>query len=223
MGPFILSTLAITLHLQASISLENQFIKMELPNSWTCQEIETRWICQDKNRTKFKPQITLEMKNKTQKDFLTNFFTEYRDYLEKTKIRIFNGKKYTSEIKNIKKSIINNIEWIDSLHLNREALEHYTRYLITQQNNQLISLSLSAHQSVYSEYVYIFLHAIQTLEIKGKLWENNPETESIIIASSLDDHKHDDPLWGMVDFIIFVTLAFLGYIGYIRFKKRQKL
>ncbi len=220
MGFFILSTFTIIFHLHASISLENQFVKMDVPNTWTCQEAGTKWICHDDSVKELKPQLTLQIKDGNPEENLATFFEKYRSYLEKTKTRIFKGKKHTSKVKIIKKSIINDIEWIDSLILNREAMDHYTRYLITQKNNKLVSLSLTAHQSLYAQYIPTLLQASQSLEIKNNLGEDDSGT--ITIASTLSQqHKHHSfSIWGIADFLIFCTLVLLG--GYLWFKNRQK-
>lgn len=220
MGSFILSTLTIVFHLHASTSLENQFVKMDLPSPWSCQEAGIKWICHDDSVKKFKPQLTLQIKDRNPEDSLATFFEKYKNYLKNTKTRIFKGKKHVSKIKIIKRSIINDIEWIDSLILNREALDHYTRYLITQKNNKLVSLSLTAHQSLYAHYIPTLLQASQSLEIKNNLGEDD-SVGTMTIASTLPKHKqHSFFIWGIADFLIFCTLVL--FVGYLMFKNRRK-
>jgi len=206
---------ALTLNAANTKVFENQILQMELPNTWECKTIETEWICQPAdNESKTEAQIILTTKEVNDEDSLEN----YKTYLEKTKTISHENKDHESEVKYVKVITVNDNEWMDGLHLGSEIPEYYTRYLATTYDDIAILASFSAHQKVYSDYLYVFSQAILSLQVKDELWEEELEEGSLTQASTAIDDRHSFMVWGLADTFIFATLflLFSSYLGRLK-------
>ena len=75
------------------------------------------------------------------------------------------GKPMNSKIVQVKRSKVNNHEWVDGFHESSEVANYFTRYMATIKDNLGILVTFSAHKKVYSKFSGDFTKAIQSLRV----------------------------------------------------------
>ncbi|MBI3544330.1 MAG: hypothetical protein HY075_13750 [Deltaproteobacteria bacterium] len=147
----------------------NNFVEFELPAHWQCGLVGAEWVCQSHDEKQKRDAIVvLAAKLKGDKDTLD----EYQKYLEKP--RAFtgvNGKALTSLPKYARTKAVNGQLWVDSLHLESEIPNYYTRYLATAKNDIGVLVTYSVFKEKYAAYDGQFEDMIASLKVfrKGPL------------------------------------------------------
>jgi hypothetical protein len=64
-----------------------------------------------------------------------------------------------------REALINDQKWIDSLHINSEVQNYYTRYLATIKDQIAILVTLTAHNSKYQKHATHFAETVKSLRV----------------------------------------------------------
>lgn len=142
---------------------QNSYVSFELPPRWECEVDKTEWICRSDNLSSQKEaMIVLTAKEVGPMDDLG----QYETYLKTPKpIADKAGKPLTSKVRQVKRTVINGLEWVDGMHLESEVPFYYTRYLATKKDRIAVLVTFSAHQRFYTKYSNDFFRAIMSLRI----------------------------------------------------------
>lgn len=163
---FILMSIFLTPFSSHALKFSNQFVEFELPSQWKCSLESAEWVCQNTNDTKKRDAIiVLAAKLKGDQDSLE----KYQEYLAKP--RLFttpNGKSVSSEPKYAKVAPINSQDWVDSIHLQSEIPDFYTRYLATVKQDIAVLVTYSINKAKYQEYLTQFEEMVKSLKVFRK-------------------------------------------------------
>lgn len=142
---------------------QNSYVSFELPPRWECQVEKTEWICRsDMLSSQKEAMIILTAKEVGPMDDLG----QYETYLKTPKsISDTSGKPVMSKVRQVKKTSINGLEWVDGMHLDSEVPFYYTRYLATKKDRIAVLVTFSAHQRFYTKYSNDFFRAVNSLRI----------------------------------------------------------
>lgn len=148
----ILSLLLFTIaHTAEAKTFANQFIEFQLPDKWECQLDGTEWVCQSTDEQKKRDAIIV-LAAKIKKPGMDEL-SVYKTHLEKPQqYNSMSGEAVTSEPKYVKDLDISGHPWIDSLHLQSEIPDFYTRYLATVEADLGILVTFSVRKDKYDEY-----------------------------------------------------------------------
>ncbi|HEY8280131.1 MAG TPA: hypothetical protein VIH99_10935 [Bdellovibrionota bacterium] len=149
---YALLTLLVFLPVQAHAkTFANQFIEFQLPDKWECQLDGTEWVCQSTDEQKKRDAIIV-LAAKIKKPGMDEL-PVYKAHLEKPQqYQSLSGEAITSEPKYVKEMDISGHPWIDSLHLQSEIPDFYTRYLATVEADLGILVTFSVRKDKYDEY-----------------------------------------------------------------------
>ncbi|MGZ3669815.1 MAG: hypothetical protein ACXVB9_16110 [Bdellovibrionota bacterium] len=129
----------------------NQFIEFQLPDKWECQLDGTEWVCQSTDEQKKRDAIIV-LAAKIKKPGMDEI-PVYKAHLEKPQqYQSLSGEAITSEPKYVKDLDISGHPWVDSLHLQSEIPDFYTRYLATVESDLGILVTFSVRKDKYEEY-----------------------------------------------------------------------
>jgi LPXTG-motif cell wall-anchored protein len=129
----------------------NQFIEFQLPDKWECQLDGTEWVCQSTDEQKKRDAIIV-LAAKIKKAGMDEL-SVYKAHLEKPQTyQSLSGESVTSEPRYVKQIDISGKPWIDSLHLQSEIPDFYTRYLATVESDLGILVTFSVRKDKYEEY-----------------------------------------------------------------------
>lgn len=138
----------------------NSYMSFDIPDTWLCQIEGSEWIChpQSPNLTQ-EASIVMTAKEVGPNDTIQS----YEDHLKK-KLQPVNSSSLSQSLQ-IKKIQINNMLWMDGLHLGSELNNYYTRYLAAIKNKLAILITFSAMKNQYIKYSPIFQKAINSLNV----------------------------------------------------------
>jgi hypothetical protein len=146
----LLLVAVLPLQVQAK-TFANQFIEFQLPEKWECQLDGTEWVCQSTDEQKKRDAIIV-LAAKIKKAGMDEL-SVYKAHLEKPQTyNSLSGESITSEPRYVKELDITGKPWIDSLHLQSEIPDFYTRYLATVEADLGILVTFSVRKDKYEEY-----------------------------------------------------------------------
>lgn len=129
----------------------NQFIEFQLPEKWKCQLDGSEWVCQSTDEQKKRDAIIV-LAAKIKKVGMDEL-PVYKTHLEKKQVyQAPNGQRVVSEPRYVKEVSINSKKWIDSLHLQSEIPDFFTRYLATVEADIGILVTFSVRKDKFTEY-----------------------------------------------------------------------
>ncbi len=162
LGAFFLSVLAVPMFAQAEL-FKSSYLSFELPSKWQCTLEGTEHVCSSSTQPgKKEAVIVLTAKERGPSDSLA----AYEQHLKSPRtIPDDKGKPISSKIVQVKRSTINNHEWVDGFHESSEVANYFTRYMATIKDNLGILVTFSAHKKVYSKFSADFAKAIQSLRV----------------------------------------------------------
>lgn len=129
----------------------NQFIEFQLPEKWKCQLDGSEWVCQSTDEQKKRDAIIV-LAAKIKKPGMDEL-PVYQAHLEKKQVyQAPNGQRVVSEPRYVKEVAINSKKWIDSLHLQSEIPDFFTRYLATVEADIGILVTFSVRKDKFTEY-----------------------------------------------------------------------
>jgi LPXTG-motif cell wall-anchored protein len=150
----------------------NQFIEFQLPDKWECQLDGTEWVCQSTDEQKKRDAIIV-LAAKIKKAGMDEL-SVYKAHLEKPQTyQSLSGESVTSEPRYVKQIDISGKPWIDSLHLQSEIPDFYTRYLATVESDLGILVTFSVRKDKYEEYAPQIEAMVKSLKAFRKAGEIN--------------------------------------------------
>jgi hypothetical protein len=151
----------------------NQFVEFQLPDKWECQLDGTEWVCQSTDEQKKRDAIIV-LAAKIKKAGMDEL-PKYKEHLEKPQTyQSLSGENVTSEPRYAKELEISGKTWIDSLHLQSEIPDFYTRYLATVEADLGILVTFSVRKDKYDEYAPDIENMAKSLRAFRKPGEINP-------------------------------------------------
>ena len=145
-------------------TFKNAYISFEMVDSWRCKLEQTEWVCRSEDPQESKEAvIILTAKEKG----VTDTFPAYQDHMGKPMVlNMKSGGTMTSTITIPPKEIlINDQKWLDTLHVNSEVQNYYTRYLATIKDEIAILVTFSVHNKFYSKHSANFLNTVKSLRV----------------------------------------------------------
>ena len=150
----------------------NQFIEFNLPEKWECQLDGTEWVCQSTDEQKKRDAIIV-LAAKIKKAGMDEL-PVYKAHLEKPQTyQSLSGDSITSEPRYVKELDISGKSWIDSLHLQSEIPDFYTRYLATVEQDLGILVTFSVRKDKYEEYAPDIENMVKTMRAFRKQGDIN--------------------------------------------------
>lgn len=209
----------------------NQFIEFQLPDKWECQLDGTEWVCQSTDEQKKRDAIIV-LAAKIKKPGMDDLAV-YKAHLEKPQqYSSLSGEAVTSEPKYVKDLEISGHPWIDSLHLQSEIPDFYTRYLATVEADLGILVTFSVRKDKYDEYgpdIDAMVKSMRAFRKPGALNEGAggseiPPDQTIFEGSGGAAKKADSGGGGGegAGMAILLLLLVGGGVGFVIWKKKQK-
>lgn len=223
----------------------NAYISFELPDTWSCQlseENKAVWICKSKNTTEIKEAIIVF----TAKEVAPyDSIPLYEEYLKKEKfVSGADGKAVKTEVKQISRRKINDLDWLDGLLLAGQLPNFYTRYLATVKGKLAVLVTFTAHQKYYTKYSADFVKSIQSLRITatdeifntanvGNIQHSGNELFGANLSANIPDNMYTEECLDeecgapkskndMLNKIFAFLILLLAIIGYVVIKKSQR-
>ncbi len=210
----------------------NQFIEFNLPDKWECQLDGTEWVCQSTDEQKKRDAIIV-LAAKIKKAGMDEL-PVYKAHLEKAQTyQSLSGENITSEPRYVKELDISGKQWIDSLHLQSEIPDFYTRYLATVESDLGILVTFSVRKDKYEEYAPDIEAMVKTLRAFRKPGDVNQggagagisETENPLFPAETGEgakaKKTGGGNEGAGAAALVLLLAAAG-VGFFLWKKKQK-
>jgi hypothetical protein len=169
----------------------NQFVEFQLPEKWECQLDGTEWVCQSTDEQKKRDAIIV-LAAKIRKPGMDEL-TEYRAHLKKKQLyQSLSGETVESEPKYVKDTVVSGTTWVDSLHLQSEIPDFYTRYLATVVQDLGVLVTFSVRKDKYNEYAPDIEALVKSLKAFRKPGDPNAQSgETTGEAQNPDDLVFD--------------------------------
>lgn len=148
---------------QASAELQSFGpVNFALPVGWGCQIKENNLICLDNSPTSEKnAAIVLNYKYKTAEDVLA----VYRDQLARPRT-LYDGEIAKPSVpQGVRDVMLNNITWVEGIHLGSEMPDYYTLYYVTVVEPYAILLSISVEKSSYQSKLSFIKNTISSIKV----------------------------------------------------------
>lgn len=132
--------------------------------SWRCKLEQTEFVCRSEDLQESKEAvIILTAKEKGP----TDSFPIYTEHLTKPIMApAKNGGSMMSSVTIAPREVfINDQKWLDSLHINSEVQNYYTRYLATIKDQIAILVTFTAHNSKYQKHASHFAETVKSLRV----------------------------------------------------------
>jgi hypothetical protein len=211
----------------------NQFIEFQLPDKWECQLDGTEWVCQSTDEQKKRDAIIV-LAAKIKKAGMDEL-PVYKAHLEKPQTyQSLSGESVTSEPRYVKDLDISGKPWIDSLHLQSEIPDFYTRYLATVESDLGILVTFSVRKDKYEEYAPQIEAMVKSLRAFRKQGEINagggggPIGDPNAALFPTDGggeggvKKKAAEGGGDSGLLVLLLLVAAGGVGFVIWKKKQK-
>lgn len=144
-------------------TFKNAYISFEMLDTWKCKLEQTEFVCRSEDLQESKEAvIILTAKEKGP----TDGFPIYTEHLSKPIAGTAKNGSMSSTVTIAPREVmINDQRWIDSLHINSEVQNYYTRYLATIKDQIAILVTLSAHNSKYQKHSGHFADTVKSLRV----------------------------------------------------------
>lgn len=212
----------------------NSYISFDLPERWDCHLEGTEWICNSLIKENSQEAIIiLTAKEVGPADSLQ----EYERHLKTPRtVPDQSGKPTRSQVKHVKRTKINNHEWVDGMHLGSEIPSYYTRYLATVKDRLALLVTFSAHQKHFTKYSTDFFRAISSLRVTGSNQLFNPSQAQAVPGSNETLGQNQQPALNLNDIedypsepkqnnsgkIIALLVLIAAIAGFVIMKRKSK-
>lgn len=145
-------------------TFKNAYISFEMLDSWKCKLEQTEFVCRSEDPQEAKEAVIIfTAKEKGP----TDSFPIYFEHLNKPiTAPAKNGASLTSTITMAPREVlINDQKWLDSLHVNSEVQNYYTRYLPTIKDQIAVLITFTAHNSKYQKHATHFAETVKSLRV----------------------------------------------------------
>jgi hypothetical protein len=210
-------------------AFSNQFIEFQLPDKWQCQLDGTEWVCQSTDEQKKRDAIIV-LAAKIKKPGMDDL-PVYKAHLEKPQqYQSLSGEAVTSEPKYVKDLDVAGHPWIDSLHLQSEIPDFYTRYLATVEADLGILVTFSVRKDKYDEYGPDIDAMVKSMRAFRKQGDPNSDPNKTDVMNPSEPIFPGDPKNkskqpagdAETGGAILVLLLVAGGVGFFLWKKKQK-
>lgn len=224
-----------------ALKFTNQFIEFELPLQWNCALEGAEWVCQNTTEQKKRDAIiVLAAKLKGDQDTLD----QYQEFLNKPRnFTAPNNKPTVSKPKYAKVIQVNGQPWVDSIHLESELPNFYTRYLATVIKDIAVLVTYSIYQTKYQDYLNEFDNMIKSMkvfrraggvntnlaqnlfnqaQVPGSFTAQNvfPDQAATPAADSGEAKRKPASDQGD-DYMLYLIVGGIAIVGFIIYKKRK--
>ncbi len=232
----ILASFIFALSSQAEAkTFANQFVEFQLPDKWECQLDGTEWVCQSTDEQKKRDAIIV-LAAKIRKPGMDEL-DSYREHLKKKQLyQSLSGETVESQPKYVKDTVVSGTTWVDSLHLQSEIPDFYTRYLATVVQDLGILVTFSVRKDKYNEYSADIDALVKSLKAfrkpgdinktngEGLEESQNPDDLVFDKAGDKKNAKNTAPRGNNEDannaILLVILLALAG--GYIIWRRRKR-
>jgi hypothetical protein len=138
-------------------------VEFDLARGWWCELDGSEYVCSPPGKPPYAAIAVLAIKERNDKDNLG----AYEDHLKQPQ-PIDNGKggeKKFSEVREVKRSVIGEHEWVEAVHSGSEIPNYDTYYFATITSELGILVTLSANKNFSGQYVESFKQMIKTLHV----------------------------------------------------------
>lgn len=213
-------------------SFSNQFVEFQLPEKWECQLDGTEWVCQSTDEQKKRDAIIV-LAAKIKKAGMDELDIYKKHLSQKQVYQSLSGETIESEPRYVKDLDISGHTWVDSLHLQSEIPDFYTRYLATVEADLGILVTFSVRKDKYDEYAPDIENMVRSLRAFRKpggpndtpgaggdtappdLFNKGSDTTKTPTSNA---GKSGDDMTTIIALVIVVA----GAAGFLIWKKKQK-
>jgi hypothetical protein len=145
-------------------TFKNAYISFEMQDSWKCKLEQTEFVCRSEDPQEAKEAVIIfTAKEKGP----TDSFPIYFEHLNKPiTAPAKTGATLTSTVTIAPREVlINDQKWLDSLHINSEIQNYYTRYLPTIKDQIAVLITFTAHNSKYQKHATHFAETVKSLRV----------------------------------------------------------
>jgi hypothetical protein len=145
-------------------TFKNAYISFEMLETWRCKLEQTEFVCRSEDQQEGKEAvIILTAKERGP----TDSFPIYFDHLNKPIVApARGGGTMTSNVTIAPREVmVNDQKWIDSLHINSEVQNYYTRYLATIKDQIAILVTFTSHNAKYQKHAPHFAETVKSLRV----------------------------------------------------------
>lgn len=160
----LIGLILFTQHNVFARTFKNAYISFEMLDSWKCKLEQTEFVCRSEDPQEAKEAVIIfTAKEKGP----TDSFPIYFEHLNKPiTAPAKNGATLTSTITIAPREVlINDQKWLDSLHVNSEVQNYYTRYLPTIKDQIAVLITFTAHNSKYQKHATHFAETVKSLRV----------------------------------------------------------
>jgi hypothetical protein len=242
----LLSTFfGLTLNTAEARTFKNAYISFEMLDSWKCKLEQTEFVCRSEDPQEAKEAVIIfTAKEKGPTDSFPIYFAHLNKPISapaKT------GATLTSSVTIAPREVlVNDQKWLDSLHINSEVQNYYTRYLATIKDQIAVLITFTAHNSKYQKHASHFAETVKSLRVIASRdlhagtsgsgiggpggngvfggVSNAIDPNSLIADESLDSNSGGQGgLFQNELFLgfLFLILAALGYVGFKIYQKKK--
>lgn len=123
-------------------------VSLNLPSGWRCQNQDQNYICLDESPYSTKnAAIVISFKNRSPEDAIP----VYRDQLTRPRNLYQGDLAIPSQPKGVTEKQINNVLWVEGIHLGSEVPDYYTHYYATVAGQHALLISVSIEKSAYQD------------------------------------------------------------------------
>ena len=147
-------------------TFKNAYISFEMQDSWKCKLEQTEFVCRSEDPQESKEAVIIfTAKEKGP----TDSFPIYFEHLNKPiTAPAKTGALLTSTVTIAPREVlINDQKWLDSLHVNSEIQNYYTRYLPTIKDQIAVLITFTAHNSKYQKHAAHFAETVKSLRVNS--------------------------------------------------------
>lgn len=228
-------------------TFKNAYISFEMLDSWKCKLEQTEFVCRSEDPQESKEAVIIfTAKEKGP----TDSFPIYFEHLNKPiTAPAKTGMNLTSTVTIAPREVlINDQKWLDSLHVNSEVQNYYTRYLATIKDQIAVLITFTAHNSKYQKHATHFAETVKSLRVIASKDLNSGTNGSgiggaggagvfgsvnnainpndLLSEESSDNNTGDSVIGGLFKngmFLgfLFIILALVAYVGFQIYKKKN--
>ena len=160
---FIMVVFFIPFYLHAKV-LETSYLTTQIPDNWDCQLANKQWVCRIQQKGyDSRVVVSLTGKPTSPEESMDNFLSHLST--PKT-ITSKTGHSFVSKVVSSKKVLVNNTEWVESIHFEGEVPNYYTHYMVTINGGITIVLRFSAHEDIFETMKPYFTSIILNTRLK---------------------------------------------------------
>jgi len=145
-------------------TFKNAYISFEMLDSWKCKLEQTEFVCRSEEPNESKEAVIIfTAKEKGPTDSFPIYFEHLNKQISAP------AKTGTPLISTVtippREVLINDQKWLDSLHINSEVQNYYTRYLATIKDQISVLITFTAHNSKYQKHAAHFAETVKSLRV----------------------------------------------------------